>query len=333
MTKVAIIGIHSFTGSSFAKHLLENGVQVIGFARSLETPANFLPHAQIPQGLLTGLKIYKANLLHDYQEISQEIIRNRTEIVLNFAAQSMVSESWETPEDWYETNITCFAKLVSGLLNVGTYKLNKFISFTTPEVYGNTTEKITENWQFKPTTPYAISRAAGDFHLKALYENFNFPVIFTRTANVYGPYQKLYRVIPKLITKMLNGEKFQLHGEGKSLRSFIHSEDVSSALMKIMQNGTIGESYHISTDHVVSIRELTEKTLSKLGLDFESSVELVPDRIGKDNAYFLDSKKLRRELDWKDSILLDQGLDQTIEWIQRDWKVLSTFKTDYVHTR
>jgi dTDP-glucose 4,6-dehydratase len=215
----------------------------------------------------------------------------------------------------------------------GSSKLKKFINFTTPEVYGNTTGKITENWQFNPTTPYAISRAAGDYHLKALYENFNFPVIFTRTANVYGPYQKLYRVIPKLILKVLNGEKFQLQGEGKSLRSFIHSEDVSSALMKIMQDGAVGDSYHISTEQVVSIRQLVERILSKLGLDFESNVELVPDRIGKDKAYLLDSKKIRSELDWNDSILLNEGLDQTIEWIQRDWALLRTFKTDYVHTR
>jgi dTDP-glucose 4,6-dehydratase len=245
----------------------------------------------------------------------------------------MVSESWNTPEDWYETNITCLAKLISGFLNRGTYKLRKFIQFTTPEVYGSTTGKVTENWQFKPTTPYAISRAAGDFHLKALYENLNFPVIFTRTANVYGPHQKLYRVIPKLITKVLNGDKFQLHGGGHSLRSFIHSEDVSSALMKVMQAGVVGESYHISTECVVSIRELVERILSRLGLDFEANVDLVPDRIGKDNAYLLDSKKIRSELDWSDTTLLDQGLDQTIEWIQRDWEVLRSFQTDYVHTR
>jgi dTDP-glucose 4,6-dehydratase len=132
---------------------------------------------------------------------------------------------------------------------------------------------------------------------------------------------------------VLNGEKFQLQGEGKSLRSFIHSEDVSSALMKIMQDGAVGDSYHISTEQVVSIRQLVERILSKLGLDFESNVELVPDRIGKDKAYLLDSKKIRSELDWNDSILLNEGLDQTIEWIQRDWALLRTFKTDYVHTR
>lgn len=333
MNKVAVIGVNSFSGSALTKKLLENGVQVLGFARSLETPTHFLPHAQIPQKLLSGLEIFRANLLHEHREISQEIMRNRAEIVVNFAAQSMVSESWETPEDWYETNVSCLAKLVSILSNGGTYKIKKFIHFTTPEVYGNTTGKVKENWHFNPTTPYAISRAAGDFHLKALHDNFNFPVIFTRTANIYGPHQKIYRVIPKLIVKGLKGEKFQLQGEGKSLRSFIHSEDVSSALIKIMQDGSIGETYHISTEHVVSIRQLAEVILSKLGLDFEKSVELVPDRIGKDNAYLLDSKKIRSELDWVDSISLDDGFDQTLSWIQKDWGFLRSFKTDYVHTK
>ena len=333
MNKVAIIGIHSFSGSALAKSLLESGTQVIGFARNLETPPNFLPHAQLFQKQFSNLKVFQANLLHQHKEISQEIIRSNAEIVVNFAAQSMVSESWVTPEDWYEANIVCLAKLVSGFIGCGKYSLKKFIHFTTPEVYGSTIGKIVENWQFKPTTPYAISRAAGDFHLKALYESLNFPVIFTRTANVYGPHQKLYRVIPKLITRMLKGDKFQLHGGGQSVRSFIHSRDVSAALIRIIEDGVIGESYHISTEQVISIKELVERILSKLELDFESNVDLVPDRIGKDSAYLLDSNKIRQDLDWSEAISLDHGLDLTLEWMQRDWETLRFFESEYIHSK
>jgi dTDP-glucose 4,6-dehydratase len=182
-------------------------------------------------------------------------------------------------------------------------------------VYGSTKGVLQESWEFAPSTPYAISRAAGDWHLKAFFETRNFPVIFTRTSNVYGEHQRLYRIIPKTIFSILTGRKLPLHGGGLSRRSFIHIADVSHALIKIIESGRIGDSYHISTKDFVQISEVVQEICIALGAEFSQVVEITHDRIGKDFAYTLDSSKIRRELEWQDNVTLKDGLMKTIKWI------------------
>ena len=177
--------------------------------------------------------------------------------ILNFAAQGMVAESWDAPEDWYNTNLLSQVKFIENLKNYNF--IEKYIQFTTPEVYGNTNGWIDETQHFNPTTPYAVSRAAFDFHLKNMHEAYNFPVIFTRAANVYGPGQQLYRIIPRTIMAIKLKEKFPLHGNGLSERSFVHIQDVAEAISLIIKNGDIGNTYHISTNNVISINSLVKK--------------------------------------------------------------------------
>ena len=166
----------------------------------------------------------------------------------------MVAESWLTPWDWYNTNVVSFSKLINKLKNV---KLEKFLNFSTPEVYGSTSKKIKEHNFFNPSTPYAISRTAQDFNFYAYYKNFNFPIVFTRTANIFGPHQQLYRIVPLAIIKAINNEKINLHGSGKSIRSFVFMDDVSEILFKILfDKKNIGQTFHISTKKFLSIKKL-----------------------------------------------------------------------------
>ncbi len=330
---IAIIGIHSFSGSSLAKHLLSNGENIIGFARSKEVDKTFLAFRNLNKDISDKCTVIQANLLNDAELIADTIRNNRVEIVLNFAAQSMVSESWISPSDWYDVNVSAFAKLVQNLSFSKPKHLQKFINFSTPEVYGNTEGSVSENWDFNPTTPYAISRAASDFHLRAFHSNFGFPVIFTRTSNIYGPHQKLYRMIPKLILKVKMNSKFELHGGGSSRRSFIHADDVSQALFRIIQDGEIGSTYHISTKEFISIFEIAQKVVTQLNGDFASCVNLVDERKGKDHAYLLNSDKIRLDLGWSDSITLGNGIEDVINWIERDWEILKNLPLEYIHSR
>jgi dTDP-glucose 4,6-dehydratase len=155
--------------------------------------------------------------------------------------------------------------------------------------------------------------------------------VTTRAANVYGPGQQLYRIIPRTILCILLGKKLQLHGGGVSTRSFIHMNDVSEATWRIMEKGKDGDSYHISTDEIVSIRELVERICQKLDVPFDQHVEVIGERLGKDAAYQLDSTKLRKELDWQDHIGLDQGLDECIAWVRQHFDTLKAQPYDYVH--
>ena len=116
-----------------------------------------------------------------------------------------------------------------------------------------------------PSTPYAVSRAACDMHLKSFYEAYNFPVIFTRAANVYGPGQQLYRIIPRTILSALSGKEMYLHGAGVSIRSFIHINDVVKATLKLAVDGEPGTTWHLSTRESISIRSLVEKICDLCG--------------------------------------------------------------------
>lgn len=330
---VAIIGINSFSGSTFAKQLLEVGTSVVGFARNTSLQREFLPYTAIPNRYSVTLEVFSANLLSDSDFIADVIGAKGCSLVLNFAAQSMVAESWVNPEDWYDTNVSGIAKLVTKLSNLKNSKIEKFIQFSTPEVYGSTAGLVKENWHFNPTTPYAISRAASDLHLRAMLNTYGFPVIFTRTANIYGSHQRLYRIIPKLVTKAIKGDKFSLHGSGASRRSFVHASDVAFALNLILKQGEIGETYHISGTEFISILDLTKKILQLLDCDFDRIVKVVGDRPGKDQAYLLDSSKIREELGWSDQVLLDEGISEVINWIKSEWSAIKDSSLEYTHFR
>lgn len=330
---VAVIGIHSFSGASYANYLLNRGERVIGFARSKEIEEIFLPFKKSNREDSDNCAVMYTNLLYDAELIAETIRENKVENVLNFAAQSMVAESWDFPQDWYDVNISGFSKLVRTLSSCKSNHLSKFISFTTPEVYGNTNGMIRENWNFNPTTPYAISRAAADLHLRALNQAFGFPVIFTRTSNIYGKNQRLHRLIPKLIVQILKGQKFELHGGGKSVRAFIHSDDVAEALWKVMQIGKIGDTYHISSENFTSILDLVNLILEKLNASFDKHIITHEERTGKDQAYLLDSSKIRRELGWADKVTLETGIDQVINWVMENWTKIKEMNLNYIHSR
>ena len=123
----------------------------------------------------------------------------------------------------------------------------------------------------------------------------------------------------------------QLHGGGKSERSFIHINDVCRATMQIMLNAKIGETYHISTKHTITIRGLVENICSLLNKNFDDYVEISEDRIGKDNAYKLDSSKLRNEFNWTEKIDLKEGLEDCLEWFNANLSLISQQKKDYSH--
>jgi len=155
--------------------------------------------------------------------------------------------------------------------------------------------------------------------------------VFTRAANVYGPGQQLYRIVPRTVMFIKLGWKLQLHGGGMSERSFIHMRDVSDATLRVARDGRPGETYHISTDRIVSIRALVEMICARLGARFEDSVVVAGERLGKDSAYRLDSGKIRKELDWRDGISLEQGIDETIAWVDRFFEDLRRQPMQYVH--
>ena len=326
---ILVLASNSFSGSSYIKYLLSVGHCVVGISRSPEVSSVFRPYADLATP--ENFQFLEIDLNINPNKVATIVQQYGIEVVVNFAAQSMVAQSWDYPSDWYQTNVVSLAKVCQPLINEKT--INKFIHFTTPEVYGSTVGWINETFEFAPSTPYAISRAAGDWHLKCLFENFGFPVIFTRAANVYGPGQQLYRIIPRTILSALIGQKISLHGGGTSIRSFIHIKDVSKALDLITSAGKIGETYHISTDQTISIYSLVQILANLLNVHIDKLIEVGPERPGKDLAYQLSSQKIRSQLGWTDEVDLDAGLTETLDWAKLNLNELKNLPINYEHKR
>jgi dTDP-glucose 4,6-dehydratase len=325
--KYLILGSNSFSGATFADFLAAGGHDVIATSRSNEPHEAFLPYKW--QKRSGQVRFERVDLNHDLEPLKSLLVAERPTHVVNFAAQSMVGESWLYPDHWMMTNVVSAVRLHDILRNYD--GLERYVHVTTPEVYGSTEGWVKEDAPFNPSTPYAVSRAAGDMSLRTYFTNYQFPVVFTRAANVYGPGQQLYRIVPRTIVAAMTGQKLKLDGGGKSIRVFIHMTDVSDATMKIARKGTLGDTYHISGYELVSIRTLVEMILARLGKSFEDCVEIGPERPGKDTAYTLDSFKLRTELGWRDTFSLEQGIDDVIAWAKRFEGDMAKLPTKYDH--
>lgn len=325
--RVVVIGSNSFSGSNFIDHLLNEGFEVLGISRSEEPNAVFLPYKNNANSMNFHFKQLDINL--NIKKVLSEISDFTPVYVFNFAAQGMVAESWLNPDQWFQTNVMSNLRLHEGLRKFSFLK--KYIHISTPEVYGSCEGTIKESVNYYPSTPYAVSRAATDMSLMTFHKAYDFPVIFTRAANVFGPGQQLYRIIPKTILMFTLGKKLSLHGGGRSVRSFIHISDVAHGTLLAAQKSKPGEIFHLSTDQNISVRNLVELIAHKMNVSFEDHVEIVGERLGKDSAYLLDNSKAKELLGWNYNVSLEEGIDQTISWIRKNINVIKKQPFDYIH--
>ena len=327
MKKVVVIGSNSFSGSHFINFLLEETQYgITGISRSEEKNFFYLPYKKQD---LSRFQFYQLDLNSNLQEILKLFDEQEPEYVVNFASQSMVGESWEHPEHWYKTNALSIVMLTSRLKDMPYIK--KYVHISTPEVYGNCTGAVKEDAPLNPSTPYAGSRAAADVFIHLLVKTFKFPAVFTRAANVYGPGQQLFKIIPRSILYVKKGEKIPLHGGGEAQRSFIHIRDVCCGTLKIMEKATPGEIYHLSTNKLYSIKNIVKLICDKLGADFGESTLNVEKRLGLDNAYILDSSKAANEFNWNPKIGIEEGIDEVIGWINENWSDIKNEPLGYIH--
>jgi dTDP-glucose 4,6-dehydratase len=329
MEKILVIGSNSFSGSNFINTLLLKKKKVIGISRSIEYPDYFLAYKKNKK--IKNFIFFKKNINNykDQNSIIDLIKKNNIKKIVNFSALGMVAESFKKPLDWYTTNTISQISFFERLKKIN---LDKYLQITTPEVYGNNKNNLNEECNFNPSTPYAISRAAADLHLKAIHKIYNFPVCFTRAANVYGPYQQLYRLIPKVIICLKKKQKFFLQGAGLSRRSFIHIRDVSDGYFKVLLNGKKGETYHLSDNKFITIQTIVKKICNLMNLDFNKFIVTnIPDRLGMDEVYLLQNNKIRAELNWKTTINLEEGIIETIKWIEKNFNQLKKLNLEYNH--
>ncbi len=324
--KIIVIGANSFSAGSFINLLLNKKFYVIGISRSKKNKSCFLNfdfnHKRF--------KFYQYDINIHRKKIINLIKKNKPKYVVNYASQSMVGQSWENPKDWFITNSVSLPLLYKDIFDLKI--ITRLLHISTPEIYGSNSKKISENQKYQPNTPYAISRTTADFFLNIMHKNKAAPYVSVRASNVYGEYQKMYRIIPKAVSFFSQNRKINLEGGGKSKRSFIHIDDVSEATLLVLLKGKNGSIYHVSGDDLISIKNLLIKIATILNVDFHKLVKISPDRIGKDSFYFLNNSEIKK-LGWKQKISLDEGIKKVIRWNQKYKNIIKESDYKYLHKK
>jgi dTDP-glucose 4,6-dehydratase len=325
--KIAVIGSNSFSGSDFIDLLLEDERnQVIGLSRSPEKNRLFLPYKRHAHA---DFKFYEMDLNKDIGTMIKLFDSFEPEYIVNFAAQSEVAPSWDDPAQWFRTNAVAITELANALK--GKKYLKRYVHISSPEVYGTCVGSVNEDAPINPSTPYAASKASGDLSLFTFVKNFNFPMVMIRSTNVYGAHQQLFKIIPRSIIYIKLGKTIELHGGGNAVKSYIHIRDISKGELSAMEYGKAGSIYHFSPDTGIKVKDVVRIICDKMGVSPEKATKVVEERLGQDKAYVIDSKKARSEFGWRPAILMEEGLTQTVDWINRNWEEIKDLPLEYIY--
>ncbi|MBU3911365.1 MAG: dTDP-glucose 4,6-dehydratase [Candidatus Omnitrophica bacterium] len=241
--------------------------------------------------------------------------------IVNFAAESHVDRSIKDASSFVRTNVHGVHVLLEAAKK---YKIKRMIQISTDECYGSIQRgSFKETTLLHPNSPYAASKAAGDHLALAYHTTFKVPAIVTRSSNNFGPYQFPEKVIPLFITNLLENKKVPLYGDGMNVRDWLYVIDNCRAIDLVLRKGKPGEIYNIGGSYEIPNIKLTRVILKHLNKTYDM-IKYVPDRLGHDRRYSLDSNKVKR-LGWKTLKNFDKAIEETIEWYKNNkpwWKRL-----------
>ncbi len=322
-----VIGSNCFTGSHIVDALRgQPGAQVVGVSRAPEYKPLYLPYAARRR---EGWEFRQIDFVREPERLLSLLDEVRPQVVIHVAALSEVALSHELPLEYFETNTVGTVRLCDHLRRRD--YLERYVHISSAEIFGSTLKPVDESARFDPTTPYAVSKAAADMYLHSLMRNFNFPAILIRSTNVYGRHQKLYKIIPRTAIYLKMGKTIELHGGGTAKKSFIHVRDVVAGLMLALEKGAPG-TYHFSVPSSRTVADVVRLVCDCLGRDFSGAVQAVGERLGQDSRYELDCGKAARELGWSPRISLEDGVKETIAWIEANWEEVRREPLTYIHS-
>jgi dTDP-glucose 4,6-dehydratase len=238
--------------------------------------------------------------------------------IFNFAAESHVDRSIHSAEEFLQTNVVGTQILLDAARAKG---VSRFVQISTDEVMGslaeNSDDYFTESSPLQPNSPYAASKAAAEFMVRAARETFGIDAVITRCGNNYGPRQFPEKLIPLMIANAMNDEPLPVYGDGKNVRDWIYVDDHCRAIWLAYKQGTSGEVYNIGARNERQNIDVVKSLLDALGKP-HSLIKFVADRLGHDRRYAIDPTKAETELGWKPQLSWEQGLVRTINWYREN---------------
>lgn len=316
--KILVTGGAGFMGSYFIKYLIEKhpyieivNLDSLTYAGNLNnlTTLDTNDRYTFIQGDITDLAKL-SSIVQDYQ----------IELIVNFAAETHVDNSIQSPLKAVSTNVMGVATILEVVRQFGL----DIVQISTDEVFGTTdTDAFNEESPFAPNSPYSAGKAGGDLLCRAYHETYGTNVIVTHCCNVMGPNQYPEKLIPLAVTNLLENKKIPLYGDGLNVREWIYVEDHSRAIEYIIEHGQYGEVYNIGTGYELTNLDLVTKILNTLDKNTDH-IEYVTDRPGHDRRYAIDSNKLR-QLGWAPYFDFDTAIRKTVDWYvnnQNWWKEL-----------
>jgi len=316
--KILVTGGAGFIGSNFIHYILKKypeyevvNLDKLTYAGNLD---NLRDIDSRFRGNDSGRYTFVKGDIAD-EKIVDEVFKKGIDVVINYAAETHVDRSIESPRDFIVTDV------------VGTYtlleaskwaKIKKYIQISTDEVFGSTEDgSFKETTPFMPNSPYSASKAGADHLCRAYNVTYGLPVIVTHSCNVYGPNQYPEKVIPLFVTNLMRGKKVPLYGDGGNIREWIFTEDHCDAIDTILHKGKDGEVYNIGSGEELKNIELTYMILEEMGKG-EEMIEHVKDRLGHDRRYSIDCSKMYDELGWKAKYSFKEALQETIDWYKKN---------------
>ena len=315
MAHILVTGGAGFIGSNFVHHLLERTQHTVTVLDKMTYAANAASLAGLDE---SRFKLVVGDIADS--ELTDELVA-QADAVIHYAAESHNDNSLANPEPFIHTNLVGTFTLLEAVRRHGT----RYHHISTDEVFGDLAlddpAKFTEATPYNPSSPYSSTKAGSDLLVRAWVRSFGIEATISNCSNNYGPYQHIEKFIPRQITNILSGLTPKLYGEGLNVRDWIHASDHSSAVLRILESGKIGETYLIGADGEENNITVLRTILRLMGKD-ENDFEHVIDRPGHDMRYAIDGTRLREELGWEPQFTdFEAGLADTIAWYtdNRSW--------------
>lgn len=332
--RILITGGAGFIGSALIRHLLNHtehqvlNLDKLTYAGNLESLASVAAHPHY--------RFIQADIA-DSATVSQVLTEFQPDAIMHLAAESHVDRSIDGPAAFIQTNIVGTYALLEATRNYWMQlppprkEAFRFHHISTDEVYGDlhgADDLFTETTPYAPSSPYSASKAASDHLVRAWQRTYGLPVLITNCSNNYGPYHFPEKLIPLVILNALDDKPLPVYGNGQQVRDWLYVEDHARALLKVVSEGKVGETYNIGgyneqkNLHVVeSICELLDELAPRQNGSYKELISFVSDRPGHDLRYAIDASKIERGLGWKPSETFASGLRKTVLWYldNLDW--------------